>query len=51
METPANHLGLAPTVLDLLGYEPQNVGYEGHSLYSLTEERPLNYASPASRVT
>ncbi len=44
VEAPANHLDLAPTVLDLLGYEPQNVGYTGRSLYSPAEERPLNFA-------
>lgn len=50
VEVPANHLDLAPTILDLLGYEPQNVGYTGESLYSLSEERPLNFACEDDEV-
>jgi lipoteichoic acid synthase len=50
VEEAANHLDLTPTILDLLGYEPQNVGYEGRSLYSLTEERPLNLSCEDDEV-
>jgi arylsulfatase A-like enzyme len=50
VEAPVNHLDLAPTVLDLLGYEPQNVGYTGESLYSITDERPLNFACEDDEV-
>lgn len=44
VEAPANQLDIAPTVLDLLGYEPQSVGHNGESLLSLSEDRPLDFA-------
>ena len=38
---PSNHLDLAPTVLDLLGYETKNGDYPGSSLLNLPEGRTL----------
>src|SRR5215208_3231020 len=38
---PAHHLDLAPTVIDMLGYEVVNGKYPGSTLLGLSEERTL----------
>ncbi len=42
-DTPANHMDIPPTILDLLGYKTRNGSYPGASLLDIPEDRTLYF--------
>ena len=42
-DTPTNHLDIAPTILDLLGYGTKNGRYPGSSLLDVPQDRTLHF--------